>query len=120
VFQYANEFNGDLSKWDISKVTSSVGGQSQLSGTFSNTYRFARKEQLDVAWEASNPTAYPGTGMYSSSLQSARCGYTMVDGDTTSWRSDNKPAVVTCSAQALPAKDSNTRCFDCFHDGKEW
>ena len=107
VFQFANEFNGDLSKWDISKATS-------LSSTFAHTYRFARKEQLDVAWEASNPTAYPGSDMYTLSLQSATCGSTLhptaISGQST----------VTCSAQALPAKHSTTRCFDCFHDGKEW
>ena len=73
-----------------------------------------RKTQIDVAWEASNPNAYPGTEMYlySCSIEPlASCGICN--------RKNTRDHSVTCSSGAQPAKAISTVCMFCQDDGNE-
>jgi surface protein len=57
VFDNARAFNGDLSKWQTSRVTN-------MDYTFFDAKSFNHKTTLDIAWEANNPSVYPGTEMF--------------------------------------------------------
>ena len=105
VFYQAYAFNGDLSKWQTNRVT-------DMLYTFQDARSFNHKTTLDIAWEANNPSVYPGNMMFDATCSSdpncGKCSSKNTDG-----------AAVTCSSNTQPAKPSSTVCIFCRDDGSE-
>ena len=105
VFQSAEAFNGDLSKWQTNRVTN-------MDYTFYDARSFNHKTTLDIAWEANSPSVYPGIDMfYNTCSLDPNCG-------KCSSKNTNGDAV-TCSSATQPAKASSTVCIFCSNDDYE-
>jgi surface protein len=105
MFQSSSAFNGDLSKWQISSVTT-------MQRTFYDAKAFSRKADLDIAWEASNSDVYPGPDMFNGTCSATpdcgKCSKKNADGDA-----------VSCLSETQPAKDPSIACIFCLNDGYE-
>jgi surface protein len=108
MFSAASAFNVDLSKWKVDKLTAT-----KMTDMFKNAKAFNQKTTLDIAWEASNPSVYPGTNMFTGTCsEDLNCG-------KCSKKNTDSNSAVTCSSETQPAKDSSTACIFCLNDAYE-